>query len=67
MMRTIGGCVVVAVGVALMAWSLAIGFFEFEALRWAGGVVGFVVVITGVDLARHAPYPWWSDRPSTFR
>lgn len=57
----------VVAGVALMVWSLAIGFFEFELLRWGGGVVGVVLVITGVDLARHAPYPWWADRPSMFR
>lgn len=67
MLRTIGGCLVVAAGLALMGWSLAIGFFEFEVFRWLGGMVGLVLVITGADLARHAPYPWWSDRPSTFR
>lgn len=54
------------VGVALMGWSLAIGFFDFELLRYVGGVVGFVALITGVDMARDNPYPWWSGGKSSF-
>lgn len=68
MAKLIGGCVLAVVGVALMGWSLAIGFFDFELLRWAGGLAGFVVLITGVDMARDTPYPWWTGgKPSSLR
>lgn len=66
-MRYFGGVVLAVVGVALMGWSLAIGFFEVDVLRWVGGFVGFVTTITGVDLARATPDPWWTGGRSSFR
>lgn len=62
----IGGVVIAVVGVALMGWSLAIGFFEVDILRWVGGLVGFVLAITGADMARDTPDPWWAGGGSSY-
>lgn len=66
MAKLIGGWILVAVSVALMAWSLAIGFFDFEWLRYIGGLAGFILLITGVDMVRDDPHPWWTGGKSSY-
>ena len=66
MTRLVVGWALVPVAVALMGWSLAVGFFDFELLRYGGGLVGFVLLLTAIDLIRDDPDPWWTGGKSSF-
>lgn len=66
MVKLAGGWVSIAAGVGLMAWSLAIGFFDFELLRYVGGLVGLLAFITGIDMVRDTPHPWWTGGKSSY-
>lgn len=65
-MRLIGGIVLLIGAAALSWWSLAIGFFNFDVLRWGGGAVGVVLAITAWDVITDDPHPWWRGGKSSF-